>query len=72
MKTITVNEQIVQFNNGRESDKLTPAMARSAVRILYGHLTRANVTDSKTGYKVYKSRTRRMTAEEEHDAGIDS
>jgi hypothetical protein len=69
MKIVYVNGQYVQMNNA--SGVLTPEMAKSAVRMLYGHIEPATVTDSGRGFRVTKSSVRRLTAEEEYDAGID-
>ena len=72
MKTVTVNGQHqVGINHGSESDALCAETAQIAVRLLYGHVENATVTDGRSGFRVTKSMTRRLTAEEEHDAGID-
>lgn len=71
MKTVIVNGQIVQINSVAEDAALDRHVARAAVRMLYGRLVSARVVDNERGYKVTQHHTRRMTAEEEYEAGID-
>lgn len=51
-----------QINNAAETDELTPALARSASRIAFGH-TSSTVTDGRKTYRLSGSAARLITHE---------
>lgn len=70
MKTCTVTAGsrenpitvMAQINNAAEADELTPAMARSASRIAFGH-TSSTVTDGRKTYRLSGSAARLIAHE---------
>ena len=72
MKTVYVNNQVVQLNNNSENEALTPAIVRGALSIAFGHTAvNAIVRDTHDAYKVTPRAIRKMSAEESYDAGCD-
>jgi hypothetical protein len=53
----------VQLNNHDEKETLSPAMARSAARIGFGHTQGVTVSDGKSAFRMTKSGTRRIKIE---------
>ena len=72
MKTVYVNNQVVELNNAKEGENLNPSIVRRALRVLFGNTRQfATVRDSKTAYRATPSRIRKLNAADAYDAGCE-